>query len=88
MSDELRTLLRETLGDLWMSSSIIDDVTKLCDDYGNRFAGTQSERNARSFIVEKFKEYGLEDVIVEPVRYTGWRRVRAASNCLSLSKST
>lgn len=74
MMDERGRLLREALGELWMSSSILDDVTRLCDDFGNRFAGTQSEADALSFIVRKFEDYGLEDVIVEPVRYTGWRR--------------
>jgi aminopeptidase YwaD len=67
-------LLLEALGELWTSSRILDDVTQLCDEFGNRFAGTESERRAREFILEKFREYGLEDVNVEPCAYTGWKR--------------
>ena len=67
-------LLLQAIGDLWTSRGILDDVTELCDGYGNRFAGSESEARAREFIVEKFREYGLEDVTIEPCRYTGWRR--------------
>lgn len=67
-------LLLEALGELWTSSRILDDVTELCDEYGNRFAGTESESRAREFILAKFREYGLEDVTVEPCVYTGWKR--------------
>ena len=67
-------LLNEALGELWRSSRILNDVTELCDEYGNRFAGTQSETRARDFIQAKFLEYGLEDVSVEPCIYTGWTR--------------
>jgi hypothetical protein len=67
-------LLLESLGELWTSSRILDDVTELCDEYGNRFAGTESEARAREFIVGKFREYGLENVTVEPCTYTGWKR--------------
>ena len=67
-------LLLEAIGELWTSSRILDDVTELCDAYGNRFAGTESEARAREFILAKFREYGLEDVNVEPCAYTGWKR--------------
>lgn len=69
-----RRLLFEALGELWTSRRVLDDVTELCDEYGNRFAGTESEARAREFIVSKFREYGLEDVTVEPCVYTGWKR--------------
>lgn len=69
-----RRLLLEALGDLWTSRRILDDVTELCDEYGNRFAGTESEARAREFIVSKFRDYGLEGVTIEPCVYTGWRR--------------
>lgn len=64
-SDQMYAALRE----LWSSRRIVDDVTHLCDEYGNRFAGSESERLARDFIVAKFNEYGLEDVTIEPCRY-------------------
>ena len=64
----------EALGELWSTSRILDDVTYLCDEFGNRFAGSESERRARDHIAAKFKEYGLENVTIEPCRYTGWKR--------------
>ena len=67
-------LLLEALGELWVSNRILNDVTELCDEYGNRFAGTESEARAREFILAKFQEYGLEDVNIEPCIYTGWKR--------------
>lgn len=67
-------LLLEALGELWTSGRILSDVTELCDEYGNRFAGTESEARAREFIIAKFREYGLENVTVEPCTYTGWKR--------------
>ncbi|MCC6775821.1 MAG: M20/M25/M40 family metallo-hydrolase [Hyphomicrobiales bacterium] len=66
--------LMAVIGDLWGSNRILSDVTQLCDQYGHRFAGSQSEALARGFIVEKFRAYGLENVAVEPCRYVGWRR--------------
>ncbi|HET9903300.1 MAG TPA: M28 family peptidase [Xanthobacteraceae bacterium] len=61
-------------GDLWVNSHILRDVTQLCDEYGHRFAGSESERRAREFIIEKQRSYGLENVTVEPCRFTAWKR--------------
>lgn len=67
-------LMEAVCGDLWLNSRILSDVTELCDGYGHRFAGSESEAQARDFIVEKFRSYGLENVTVEPCRYTAWKR--------------
>jgi Iap family predicted aminopeptidase len=76
MTDKSATAeaLATLCGDLWLNSRILADVTQLCDEYGHRFAGSESERRARDYIIGKFKEYGLDNVTVEPCRYTSWKR--------------
>lgn len=71
------------VGDLWLNSRILTDVTQLCDEFGNRFAGSESERRARDFIFEKFRSYGLMNVRLEPCRYTSWKRGSCAFEILS-----
>jgi Zn-dependent M28 family amino/carboxypeptidase len=72
------TVKNETLetvcGDIWLNSTTLADVTELCDGYGHRFAGSESERRARDYIVERLRSYGLENITIEPCRYTSWQR--------------
>ena len=65
---------RQIVGDIYTSSEVMDNLTKLCDDFGSRFGGTEGERLSAEFIVEKFKEYGLSNVHLEPFEYLGWVR--------------
>ena len=71
---KLDDALAAACGDLWLNSRILSDVTRLCDEYGHRFAGSQSEARAREFIIDRLRSYGLENVTVEPCRYTSWKR--------------
>jgi Iap family predicted aminopeptidase len=66
--------LETVCGDIWLNSRTLSDVTQLCDEYGHRFAGSESERRARDYIVERLKSYGLDNVTIEPCRYTSWKR--------------
>ena len=66
--------LAAACGDMWLDSRILSDVTTLCDEYGNRFAGSGSEWRARAFILDKLKEYGLSNIQAEPCTYTSWKR--------------
>lgn len=81
-------LLLQALGELWTSRRILEDVTELCDGYGNRFAGTESETRAREFIIGKFRDYGLENVTAETCTYTGWRRGSCGFELLSPRQKT
>jgi Iap family predicted aminopeptidase len=67
-------ILGAVCGDIWLNSRALADVTELCDGYGNRFAGSESERRARDYIEERFRSYGLDNVTIEPCRYTSWQR--------------
>jgi aminopeptidase YwaD len=73
-NDPMPEAMEAVCGDLWLNSRILADVTELCDGYGNRFAGSESERRAKEFITDKFRSYGMENVTVEPCRYTSWKR--------------
>jgi hypothetical protein len=50
------------LGELWHKNPIVDDVATLCDDCGNRFAGSESERLGRDWLRRRFADYGLDGV--------------------------
>ena len=57
----------------WTTSEAYANLEALCD-FGSRFAGTPGELQARDFIAERFRAYGLVNVQVEPFDYTGWWR--------------
>src|SRR5688572_17966264 len=79
----MEDVMEAVCGDLWLNSRILADVTELCDGYGNRFAGSESERRAKDFILDKFRSYGLENVTAEPARYTSWKRGACSFEILS-----
>ena len=65
---------RQIVGDIYTSSEALDNLTSLCDEFGSRFGGTEGERLSAEYIVDKFKEYGLSKVHLEPFDYLGWTR--------------
>lgn len=79
---------QKMLGDIYSSAEIWNNLRRLCDDFGSRFGGTDGERQAASFLSEKMKSYGLEDVHEEPVEYTGWKRGEAALEILEPFRKT
>ena len=84
----LREALAQACGDIWLDSRILKDVTHLCDTFGHRFAGSESERAARDYIVERFASYGLENVRLEPCHYTSWKRGTCSMALLSPRQRT
>lgn len=74
MSQVIDQRLLEAIGDIWVNSRIVANVTAFCDECGNRFAGSASELAGRDVLLEQFRRAGLENVHLEPCRYTGWRR--------------
>ena len=65
---------QKIVGDIYTSSEVMDNLSILCDDFGSRFGGTEGERLAAEFIMDKFKQYGLKNVHFEPIEYLGWIR--------------
>ena len=70
----LRELEREILGEVWTSPALWENLKYLCDVCNGRFAGTDDERRAGDFLLQRFREYGLQNIAAEPFEMTGWRR--------------
>lgn len=88
---------KEILGDIYSSSEPMDNLTKMCDEFGSRFPGTPGDKLAVDFMVSKFKGYGLEDVRAEAYTVPGWVRgsssleitspISRAFDCIALPHS-
>lgn len=91
------TLDQQMVGDIYTSPEVMDNLTMLCDEFGSRFGGTAGEQQAAEFLKAKLEEYGLQNVRLEPVPYTGWVRgavkleilspVQKVIDCISLPHS-
>jgi Zn-dependent M28 family amino/carboxypeptidase len=73
---KVRPFEKEIIGEAW-TSGVYATVEKLCD-LGSRFAGSESERVARSFVRDAFTGYGLADVRLATFDYLAWSREEAA----------
>jgi len=58
------------------SSEAYENLLVLADDIGIRLAGTSNEIAARDFLVEKLKQYGLDQVRTEAFQHRAWTPAR------------
>ncbi len=65
---------RQMVGDIFTDTEVMDNLTILCDEFGSRFGGTPGEKQAADFLAQKMRDYGLQNIHLEPVEYLGWRR--------------
>ena len=65
---------KAVLGEIWTSSRAYDNLVHLCDWIGDRFAGSESERQAAEYLIGKAREYGVQDVATQEFQLTGWTR--------------
>lgn len=65
---------KAVLGEIWTSSEAYDNLVYLCDRVGNRWAGSESERRAAEYLLEKARQYGLRNVAGQEFRHNGWTR--------------
>jgi len=77
------SLDQQIVGDVYTSTEAMDNLIVLCDDFGSRFGGTEGERQAAEFFKTKMEEYGLSNVHLEPIEYTGWTRGEARLEIIS-----
>jgi len=70
---DINSLDKMLIGEVWTSPDLYVNLEALCD-FGSRFAGTPSERQARDFILDKFAAYGLQNAHLDPFAYMGWQR--------------
>ncbi|HTE17818.1 MAG TPA: M28 family peptidase [Armatimonadota bacterium] len=97
MQNPLLEIEQRMLGDIYTSREVMDNLEVLCDDCGSRWGGTEGERRAAAFLLERFREYGLVECHLEPFSYTGWVRgpaslhvvapVERSMPCISLPMS-
>ncbi len=74
LSDRYYKIEKELIGEAWQSSHINDNMLVLADEIGSRFPGTQSEKQAQAYLVNKLKEYGYKNAKAVPFKYYGWKR--------------
>jgi aminopeptidase YwaD len=74
---EIRELEKQIIGEIWTLPEVYANVEQLCD-FGSRFSWTESERQARDYIQDKFKVYGLKNVRLVTFDYLGWARGEAS----------
>ncbi len=65
---------RQILADSGTSGECAENLHVLCDEIGPRFAGTDGYRRAAEFMLERFRQYKLENAALEPFEFTAWRR--------------
>lgn len=83
MGNQFLEMDQKIVGDGYASAEAMDNLTVLCDEFGSRFGGTEGERLAAEFIASKYKEYGLTNVKLEEIPYTGWRRGEVSLEIIS-----
>lgn len=71
MSSGLSGVERRILGEVYSSSEVMANLTVLCDDFGGRLAGSEENKAAAEFILDRFEEYGFEDPHLESFRFQG-----------------
>ena len=64
---------RSLSGEIYNSDESWKNITTLCS-FGSRFGGHESERQAVEYMLEKFKEYGLDNPHLEEFEYINWKR--------------
>jgi Zn-dependent M28 family amino/carboxypeptidase len=74
VSADLTAMDRDIVAEVWTSDEAYENLVHLCDECGSRFAGTPGERAAVEFMAARLRAYGLENVRLEEVAYTGWVR--------------
>lgn len=65
---------REVLGEVWSSSGAYDNLVHLCDIVGDRWAGSDSEREGGRWLREKAASYGLRNARLQEFRHLAWQR--------------
>ena len=82
---DINSLDKTLIGEVWTSPDLQANLETLCD-FGSRFAGTPSERQARDFLLDRFAAYGLQNAHLDPFTYMGWRRGTCQAQLVSPRK--
>lgn len=70
----LQEIEQQIAGEAWTSDGTYQNLLRLCDDFGHRFGGSDSEHRAADYIEQKMIEYGLKNVEVQRFPMYSWSR--------------
>jgi hypothetical protein len=70
---ELMVIEKDILGEAYISNETMNNLIALCS-LGSRFAGTPSEKKAVEYILDRIKDYNLDNSHTEEINYLGWSR--------------
>jgi aminopeptidase YwaD len=65
---------RTVLGEIWSSSEAYDNLVYLCDIVGDRWAGSDSERQGGAWLRDKAASYGLRNPRLQEFKHLAWNR--------------
>ncbi len=65
---------KKIMAEIYTNSEPMDNLKVLCDVYDSRWPGTEDDINSVKFMVDKLKEYGIDDAHYETFKIPGWRR--------------
>ncbi len=72
--ERLLTADKNIIGELYTSGAPMQLLLRLCDECGNRSAGSASERKAADVIADAMRAGGLQNVHLEPFTVRAWTR--------------
>jgi hypothetical protein len=75
--------IRDSIGEIMTSDNLMQEMHQLCDIIGKRPTGSQGEKAAKEYIVERFKRFGLSDVRAEPFTAPQWTRGQTSAPQIS-----
>jgi len=70
----LSAIDQQIAGEAWTSDRTYQNLLRLCDDFGHRFGGSDSEHRAAEFLEQRMKEYGLRQVEQARFPMYSWSR--------------
>lgn len=75
---DFHQLDKEIVGEAWTSPAVMDHLSYLCDGCNGRFAGTEDERRAGDYLLDRMHAYGLQNTHAELFEMRGWERGTAS----------
>lgn len=73
-SEALARAERAVLGEIWSSDEAYKNLVHLCDRIGDRWAGSDSEREGAEWLRQRAEGYGLRDARLQEFRHLAWTR--------------
>lgn len=75
-------LIAGIIGDIYASNEWDKHLRILCDEIGTKSSGSEGEKQARDFILNRCKKYRLEHVYPEKFEYPSWQRIEESLNII------